>query len=142
MLREKSCGAVVFFKSDSQIKYLLLDCSNRWNFVKGGMETNESEKQTVVRELKEETGIIDAQFIEGFRESIEYVYHRQGLPVHKVVVLYLMEACSDTVKLSFEHKGYIWLDHKHATEKLSFRNGRDILDKAHAFLIKIGIAEN
>jgi len=39
-----------------------------------GVEPNESEKQTVVRELEEETGITEAHFIDGFRESIEYFY--------------------------------------------------------------------
>ena len=142
MLEEKSCGAIVFLKTGSTIKYLLLDFAYRWNFAKGGMESNETEKQTVVRELKEETGIVDAHFMDGFRESLEYCYHRQGLAVHKVVVLYLMEAHGENVKLSFEHKGYIWLDYKQAREKLPFRNGRDTLDKAHLFLIKKGMAED
>ena len=103
-----------------------------------GVEPNESEKQTVVRELKEETGITEANFKDGFRESIEYFYHRQDITVHKVVVFYIMEVLSEKVKLSSEHKGYIWLDYEYAIEKLSFSNGKDVFDKAHAFLISKG----
>ena len=61
------------------------------------MEPNEAEKETVVRELKEETGIAEAQFIEGFREAIAYFYRRQGLTIHKEVVFYLMETYTDKV---------------------------------------------
>ena len=143
MLQEKSCGAVIFLKQDGQTKYLLLSYSaNHWDFVKGGVEPNENEKETVIRELKEETGISDAQFIDGFRELIEYYYRRKGLTVHKVVVLYLMETHSEAVKLSFEHRGYVWLDFEGAAKRLSFKNEKDVLNKAHAFLIDKGIAKN
>jgi 8-oxo-dGTP pyrophosphatase MutT (NUDIX family) len=136
MLQEKSCGAVIFLNQDSQIKYLLLCYSaNHWGFVKGGVEANESEKETVIRELKEETGITDAKFTGGFRESIEYFYHRQDVSVHKTVVFYLMEVYSEKVELSFEHKGYLWLDYDHAIKMLSFNNSKDVLDKAHNFLM-------
>jgi 8-oxo-dGTP pyrophosphatase MutT (NUDIX family) len=140
MLREKSCGAVVFFKKGDLTKYLLLNyAAGHWDFVKGNVEPNENEKQTVVRELQEETSITDAQFMEGFREPIAYFYRRQGLTVHKEVVFFVMESYTDKVTLSFEHVGYIWLDYQHAMEKLSFKNAKDTLQKAQDFLKKNGI---
>ena len=140
MLREKSCGAVVYIKKDDDAKYLLLNyAAGHWDFVKGNVEQNESEKQTVVRELQEETGITGAQFIDDFREAIGYFYRRQGLTIHKQVVFFLMEAYTDRVKLSFEHVGYVWLDYRHAIEKLTFKNSKDVLLKAHDFLKKNGI---
>jgi len=140
MLNEKSCGAVVFVKKDDDIKYLLLNyAAGHWDFVKGNVEPNESEKQTVVRELQEETGITGAQFIESFREAITYFYRRQGLTIRKEVVFFLMEAYTDKVELSFEHVGYVWLDYHHALEKLTFKNSRDVLLKSHDFLKKQGI---
>lgn len=69
LIREKSCGAIVFLK-DKEVKCLLLHYeAGHWDFVKGNVEPNENEKETVIRELREETGITDAQFIEGFREK-------------------------------------------------------------------------
>ena len=57
MLKEKSCGAVIFHKKEELIRYLLLNyAAGHWDFVKGNVEPNETEKETVVRELKEETG--------------------------------------------------------------------------------------
>jgi bis(5'-nucleosidyl)-tetraphosphatase len=140
MLREKSCGAVIFVKKEATTKYLLLNyAAGHWDFVKGNVEPGEAEKETVLRELKEETGITEAQFIEGFREAIAYFYRRQGLTIHKEVVFYLMESYTDKVTLSFEHIGYTWLDYQHAMEKLTFKNAKDTLQKAHEFLKKNGI---
>ena len=140
MLREKSCGAVVFTIKTGSTQYLLLNyAAGHWDFVKGNVETNETEKQTVVRELKEETSITDAQFIEGFREAIAYFYRRQGDTVHKEVVFFLMESYSDKVQLSFEHVGYAWLDYTHAIERLNFKNAKNVLEKAHDFLKKKGL---
>ena len=142
MLREKSCGAVVFLKKDNETKFLLLNyAAGHWDFVKGNVEPKEAEKQTVTRELQEETGITDAKFIDGFREPIGYFYRRQGLTVHKEVVFFIMETKTEQVQISFEHVGFIWLDYKHAMEKLTFKNARDVLQKAHDFLKKQGIVE-
>ena len=134
MLNEKSCGAVVFIKNNGA-KYLLLRYgAGHWDFVKGNVELNESEKDTVIRELQEETGIVDAQFIDGFREKIEYFYRRQGTTVHKEVIFFLIETQTDQVSLSFEHVGYSWLKYNDALNKLTFRNAKDVLQKAHKLL--------
>jgi bis(5'-nucleosidyl)-tetraphosphatase len=131
---EKSCGAVVYLKS-SEVKYLLLRYgAGHWDFVKGNVEPKESEKDTVIRELKEETGIDDAKFINDFREKIEYFYRRQGTTVHKEVIFFLIETHTEQVRLSFEHVGYTWLDYQNALKKLTFKNAKDVLQKAHELL--------
>jgi bis(5'-nucleosidyl)-tetraphosphatase len=143
VIREKSCGAVIFIKKEDQTKYLLLNyAAGHWDFVKGNVEINETEKATVLRELKEETAIIDAQFLEGFKETITYFYRRQGLTVHKEVVFFIIETRTEKVELSFEHIGYIWLDYKYAMEKLTFKNAKDVLLKAHDFLKKQEIVKD
>ncbi len=133
-LNEKSCGAVVYRK-DSQFNFLLLHYeAGHWDFVKGNVEPGETEKQTAVRELAEETGIADARFIDGFKERINYFYKRQGGTVRKEVVFFLMETKTADVKLSFEHVGFDWLLYERAMEKLTFKNAKDVLLKAHNFL--------
>ena len=135
VLHEKSCGAVVFLKTLEETKYLLLQYeAGHWDFVKGNVEPDESEKETVLRELKEETGIIDAQFVEGFKEKIQYFYRRQGDTVQKEVIFFVIQSQTEKVQLSFEHIGYIWLDYQKAMEKLTFKNAKDTLQKAHSFL--------
>jgi bis(5'-nucleosidyl)-tetraphosphatase len=137
VLGEKSCGAVVYLKKGSETLYLLLHYeAGHWDFVKGNVEPNETEKETVVRELREETGIVDAHFIEGFKEKIEYYYRRQGDTVHKEVIFFLMETNTETITISFEHIGSIWLTYNQAIEKLTFKNAKDLLKKASTFLNK------
>jgi bis(5'-nucleosidyl)-tetraphosphatase len=143
VIREKSCGAVVFLKKEDQTKYLLLNyAAGHWDFVKGNVELNETEKETVLRELQEETAITDATFIDGFKETIAYFYRRQGLTVHKEVVFFIIETHTERVELSFEHVGYIWLDYKRSMEKLNFKNAKDVLQKAHDFLKKQGLVKD
>jgi bis(5'-nucleosidyl)-tetraphosphatase len=141
VFREKSCGAVVYLK-DSEVKYLLLHYeAGHWDFVKGNVEPNETEQETVIRELREETGITDAKFIEAFKEKIDYFYRRQGTTIHKEVIFYLMETHTETVKISYEHVGYIWLNYQQAMEKLTFKNARDVLQKAHKLMKARGIID-
>ena len=141
MFREKSCGAVVYLKND-EVKYLLLHYeAGHWDFVKGNVEPNETEQETVIRELREETGITDAKFIEDFKEKIDYFYRRQGTTIHKEVIFYLMETQTETVKISYEHVGYIWLNYQQAIEKLTFKNARDVLQKAHKLMKVQGIID-
>jgi 8-oxo-dGTP pyrophosphatase MutT (NUDIX family) len=116
--------------------------AGHWDFVKGNQEPNETEKQTVTREMMEETGITDAQFIDGFRESINYFYRRQGLTINKEVVFFIIESNVEEVQISFEHIGYIWLDYQHALEKLTFKNAKDVMQKAHTYLQKKGLVRD
>ena len=132
--REKSCGAVVF-KTNGEVEYLLLHYEGgHWDFPKGQVEANERERETVRRELQEETGIRDARFKEGFREKIDYYYRRGGKTIYKEVVFFLLEAQSNDVKLSYEHVGYEWLSFEKAMERLTFKNARNVLQKANASL--------
>ena len=134
LYNEKSCGAVVFLRN-SQVNYLLLHYGGgHWDFVKGNVEPNEREKETVIRELREETGIVDARFIDGFKEKIEYFYRRQGITIHKEVIFFIIETHTKEVKLSYEHVGYIWLNYRNAMEKLTFKNAQDVLQKVHELL--------
>jgi bis(5'-nucleosidyl)-tetraphosphatase len=142
LFNEKSCGAVVFLRS-RRAKYLLLSYgAGHWDFVKGNIELNESEKDTVIRELQEETGIVDARFIDGFREKIDYFYRRQGTTIHKEVVFFLIETHTEEVKLSFEHVGFTWLSYRDAMKKLTFKNAKDVLQKAHNLLEGQGMIDS
>ena len=61
MKREKSCGALVYRITQSGQKELLFikhRHGTQWSFPKGHMEEGESEVQTALREVKEETAWI------------------------------------------------------------------------------------
>jgi bis(5'-nucleosidyl)-tetraphosphatase len=134
MPSEKSCGAVIF-KRNGNRKYLLLHYEGgHWDFVKGHVEKNETEKQTVLRETEEEAGLTDLIFVEGYRQPISYYYRRAGKTVYKEVIFYLVESRTDVVKLSREHVGFDWLAYDRAYERLTYKNAKDTLHRAHEFL--------
>jgi len=137
MLSEKSCGAVIF-KANGKRRYLMLHYEGgHWDFVKGHMERDESEQDTVRRETEDETGLTDLKFFDGFRERIGYYYKRAGKTVYKEVVFYLLEAKTDSVRLSREHVGFDWMSFDGAYARLTYKNAKETLRKAHEYLEKL-----
>ena len=138
MHQEKSCGAVIF-KSGKSTDYLLLHYeSGHWDFAKGHVEKDESEEQTVTREVLEETGLRNIRFVKDFRERIKYFYRRHGTTVSKEVVFYLIQANEDQeVKISGEHVGFEWLSYQQAYQRLTYKNAKDILRKAERCLSRV-----
>ena len=141
---EKSAGTIIFRKKKGEIFYLLLHypgVSHRakkdyWDFPKGHIEKGEKEIETAKREAFEETGIKELKFLEGFKETIKYFFKFKGKNILKFVVFFLAQTKEKKVKISFEHKGYLWLPFEKAIKKLSFENSKEILKKANIFLTK------
>ena len=135
MPTEKSCGSVVFRRTKEGIKYLLLHYgAGHWDFPKGHQEKNEKEEQTAAREIKEETGIEDIEFVDNFQEIIKYFFKKGEETVYKEVIFFLAQSATEHVDLSNEHIGYAWLSYEHAHKKLTFNNSKELLEKADKFL--------
>ena len=130
MLEERSAGSIIYRQSSKEKLYLLLNYpSGHWDFVKGNIEKGETFKQTVLREIKEETGISDITFVEGFEDKIEYHYQRDGQVIHKEVVFFLSNTKTDQVVLSHEHLDYAWLNFDDALEKLTYKTAQKLFKK-------------
>ena len=134
MKNEKSAGAIVFIKEKEPIYLLLQYEAKHWDFPKGNIEKGETDQETVKREIEEETGIKDVDIIPNFKEKIQYYFKFKGELINKTVIFYLAKTKTNEVKISFEHIGSIWLTYKEAMEKLTFKNAKEILEKAHTFL--------
>ncbi len=136
-MNEKSSGTVIFRDTPEGIVFLLLHYpSGHWDFVKGKIETGENPLDTVVREAKEETGISDLNFVEGFEENIEYDFQFEGELIHKKVVFYLAKTNTEKITISHEHLDFVWLDYKSAFEKITYQNAKSVLSKANQLLFK------
>lgn len=136
MSSEFSSGAVVFRK-EKEIQYLLLNYSKgHWDFPKGHIEQGETEEQAAIRETQEEAGISDLKFMPGFKEKISYFFRHEGALVHKEVTYFLAQTKTEEVKLSFEHTGFEWLSFEDAWQRTTFKNSKEVLKKAHSFLLK------
>ena len=132
MKKERSAGVVVCMEKPNGNRFLLLNYpTGHWDFVKGKIEQGETLHQTAVRETKEETGISDLEFVEGFEEKINYNFQFEGELIQKEVVFFLAKTKTDTVNVSHEHLDYTWLDYENALEKVTYQNAKNILSKAN-----------
>ncbi|MBI2550450.1 NUDIX domain-containing protein [Candidatus Woesearchaeota archaeon] len=140
-MKEVSAGAIIF-RIDEKAKkprYLLLHYgSGHWDFIKGHIEGNETEEETLRREAREESGLTDLRIISGFREKVSYFYRKEGETVPKDVIFLLAKTSSaeKEVKLSFEHSEYVWLGFEDAVKKVTYSNSKEVLKKADSFLKK------
>lgn len=76
MPQEFSAGAVIFHKNE-KIEYLLLKYkAKHWDFPKGHIEKGESYEETIRREVKEETGLTEIEFLNGFKKSIRFFFRQ------------------------------------------------------------------
>ena len=122
-------------ESKAEPEYLLLHyTAGHWDFPKGNIEAGETEKQAATREIREETGITDIEFLDGFRMKIEYKYRQGKKLVRKQVVLYLAQTHTRQVILSYEHIGFAWRKFDEAIQQLTFRNATNLLSAAKEYL--------
>ena len=135
MIKEKSVGCVTFYLKENQRYYLLLRyISNHWGLVKGHIEANETEKQTLIREIHEETKLEEFEIIPNFKESDTYTYSRNKKKFDKLVSYYLVKSNNFNIIISDEHKEYIWLKYEEAIDKITYKNTKAILKKAEMLL--------
>ena len=106
---------------------------------KGHIEKGEKEIETVRREVEEETGLKDIEFVDGFKERIKYFFKFREKNILKFVTFYLAETKEKDIKVSFEHLGFEWLSYEKAIKKLTFKNAKEILKKANEFLSEKGV---
>ena len=90
MQHEKSCGAIVYRKSHGNTEILLIKHINsgHWSFPKGHMENGETEIETAIREIREETSV-EVMIDPTFRETVSYFPKRD---TQKTVVYFIARA--------------------------------------------------
>lgn len=125
----------------SEPEYLLLNyAAGHWDFPKGNIEAGEGEEEAASREIREETGITDVEFVDGFRMKIDYRYRHGKRLILKEVVLFLARTRTRQVTLSHEHVGFVWRKFDNAMQQLTYRNAKNLLSAARDFLQNKSIA--
>lgn len=105
-LLQKSCGIIPFRRNGDEKEFLvLLQTNHFWSFPKGHMEAGETETETALRELLEETGLT-ATPVPDARTVSEY-----DIPPlrRKQVVLFLGEVNGDVTPQKGEILNYRWV---------------------------------
>jgi bis(5'-nucleosidyl)-tetraphosphatase len=138
MREELSAGAIIYHYTTTtdSLRYLLLETSShQWGFAKGKVENDETPTETAIREIQEETGLL-VSLQQGFKYTISYHFKsRTKETIDKTVIIFVAEAPSTNIILSFEHTNYAWATLEEALELLTFDNSRQVLQEAHLFII-------
>lgn len=133
MRHEKSCGALVYRFINNTPELLLVrhKAGGHWSFPKGHVEAGETEQETALREVREETGLVIA-LEEGFRHKV--CYHPRP-DVHKTVVYFVGTPVSGELHAQeAEIAEIMWMPFSEAYGLLTFQNDRRLLMHAKKHL--------
>jgi 8-oxo-dGTP pyrophosphatase MutT (NUDIX family) len=132
---ERSCGAVVFTREEGIIKYVIIRQKRGiWGFPKGHCKKWESQKQTALREVKEEVGLTPA-IIDGFREDEMYVTQHGSHLVNKRVTYFLAYYENQPIIMQKDELSRAKLaDYDEAMNLLAFDSKKRILNSAEQFI--------
>lgn len=136
---EKSCGAVIFRRNNNITEYLLIlnkkgeSAAGHWGFPKGHVEGEETEHETALREVKEETGL-NIEFFGKFRSVTSY---SPKIDVIKNVVYFLASIKDGDISIQkSEIADFIWLPFENAHQRITNEGDRVILRRAADYISK------
>lgn len=119
-IQEKACGCIII--EDNKV-LLIKQTVGHWGFPKGHVEGNESEEETALREVKEETNI-DVNIFPEKRYSMQYMTDKGNL---KEVVFFVAKKSSSSLKAQEEEISEIgWFDFKTALDTITYDNTKEL----------------
>lgn len=136
MITEKSCGAVVFTRADGPFRFVIIQSkAGIYGFPKGHMEGNETESETALREVLEETGL-RVRLLDDFRCEDSHPFECNGEVRMKHIVYFLAEY-SDQIPVAQETEvsGIYLMDYESAMAAFQYDSSKRILAQANEFLV-------
>lgn len=136
-INDTSYGVIVIRKDSDALRFLLLhQTKGHWSFPKGHKEGNESDIEAGMRELKEETGIIecDLKTDKVFNES--YSFTEGDVLVHKTNHYYLGYVPED-VQVTIQPKEvseYTFATYEEAMEIFTHKEPKRVLEEVKNYL--------
>lgn len=132
-MREKSCGAIVYKEENGILKFLLVYQSNgHHSFPKGHMEIGETEVETAIREIKEETNL-DVELDTDFRCEISYIIETKN--IWKDSVYFLATPITyNLINQEGEITECTWNTYEEVIEKLEYDNIKGVFQKAYDYI--------
>ena len=128
--REKSCGAVVY--NPKKHSFLIIKMLNgNWGFPKGHTEDQETDIQTAIREVMEETGI-NIEILDGFKKSIKYIPFPDVL---KEVIFFIGITEEEKVTIDKDEiEDYMWCSYEEALKMITYKPQRDVMESSLQFI--------
>ncbi len=130
----KAVFVVIYSRNKGEIEYLILRRKlhwRGWEFPKGGLEKDETKRDAVKREVREESGLKLLR-IKRFDFSGRYLYKKEfadRLGIRgQTFSLYAAEVKKGKVRIDKrEHSGYKWMRFREAVKKVRFNNQKKSL---------------
>lgn len=129
----KSCGVVAFKRINNEIYYLIIkQTNNDYGFPKGRMNKYETEIETAIRELKEETNI-EVKLKKEYRVQIEYKIPN----ALKTVVYFLGEVINENIIIQEQEvKEAYFLSYNDALNIITYNDTKNVLIEMEKFINK------
>jgi len=125
---EKSCGCVII--NDDKV-LLVKQVDGHWGFPKGHIEENETEEETAIREVYEETNLQ----VEIFSDFYKKVTYSPRENVMKDVIFFLARPKSiDTKPQEAEISKVEWVSFDEALNILTYEDTKNILKEVLDFI--------
>ena len=130
-VHEESSGGIIYRRGKAGIEILLIsDAKGRWTIPKGHVEEGEANRQTALREIREETGLRELRIIDWLGKT-KFNYRRGDSLVLMTVYVYLIEAGGDTDKLTAGDSegitGVKWFSVNEALDLIAYENMNNLL---------------
>ena len=122
MKKEKACGAVII--KDGKV-LMVMETDGHWGLPKGHVELGETEIQTAIREVKEETNL-DVVLDETKRYEINYI--TKDTKADKNVVYFVAKDVNGTIKKQDSEINKIeWVSLDKAVQVITYDNAKEML---------------
>lgn len=143
--KETSVGAFIYKIEKGEILFLLVysERNKEWGFPKGHVEPDETELETAKREIKEETGITNIEFINDFRCTDTYkIKGTLSTTKNRIIdknVIYYLASTREDFKCSCDNEigQGKWLNCNEAIEYLKHDNQKKLLKSAYTFIKEV-----
>ena len=121
-------GIIIRNNPRKQILLTIYTHINGLGFPKGHVEKGETFEQTAIREVTEETGLIELKIVKKLGVYSKIATERDGTPVEKDIHIYLMESKNLNFHQKAEEK-YDWFDIDEAIKQMAVEEDRNFLIK-------------
>lgn len=124
MKKEKSCGCIIV-ENDKVL--LVQESRGHWGLPKGHIEGNETEEETAIREVKEETNL-DVEVDTSIRYELNYTIEPD---ISKTVCFFPAKIIKGEIKRQESEINEIkWVPIEKAVSVISYDNAKEMLKKA------------
>jgi 8-oxo-dGTP pyrophosphatase MutT (NUDIX family) len=126
-----SSGGVVIRGTGETLEVLLIkDSYGHWTWAKGHLEKGETEEETALREISEETGLKTLKIIDSLGKQ-EYWFSLGEKKIFKTVTVFLVKAGSgEEIKIQVEEvQEAAWFAPQESIEKIEYEGSRTLLEK-------------